>query len=1118
VRHRGGVAQAAALVLLALLAARASRAAAVEDPACGVMRLARRSGALTLRLPHTFIRPGTDSVWTRAGALVPGRDYLIDRLHGELRLLRDDASVDTLWVRACWLLDPPPFERQIETYRPPAPAEAESVKASPPPVTARPGLGRDPTVVPAGATLAVTGNKTIAVDFGSSQDAALRQSLDLAISGSLAPGVTLTGVLSDRNTPLTAEGGTQELQALDRVLIELHAPQANASFGDIGVTYRDGEFGRIERRLQGARGEWTRGGFTTSAAAASVGGEYNRLQFIGVDGRQGPYALTDRDGNTGVSVVAGSDVVTLDGARLSRGEAADYSIDYDRAQITFTNRRPISGSSRITVDYQFTLQRYRRNLAAFESRWSAGRAHGFTRLLTEGDDRGSPLDVSIDATDRSILAAAGDSAGRALAPGVTPGVGDYDTVRVAGAVRFAFAGPDSGAFDVRFARVGPGLGDYSDSVSVSGRTAFRWVGEGNGAFRVGVALPLPETHQLATFGGALDAGPARVDFEVAGSRRDLNTFSSLDDGDNAGGALRAGVSVGGGVGGWVPGAATLEMQVRSVGTRFAPFDRLERPFSQETWGLSPSEDIDRQDRAELIAGFRPKAGGDLRAVVGGLRLPTGFESFRRALDWTRDGTIGTRLSLERADGRDPGRRYEDGGRERGAAELRVRLPWIEPAVRYESDERRVPSDSALSGQRFREVGVELLGSRRYPWKTMVGWGQRRDATLDSTGFTDQTQVGIARAGLESPSGPRLGVTLAYQRRNVEPLAGGVRTRSDLASARFRMDEREGGPGGSAGTEVTSEAQSQRTRSVVYVGPGQGAYDQYGNFVGTGDYTLVTGVSGALERISRAATSARFGWTFGRSEAMRGSRLGFDFESDARRRGDLRASDLAVPPAIVLGDVELASGSVLQRHEGEVAPGSPATAFRARAERRVTADRSYTDFAQTLDERVGTLRWRARAASGWSGEAEGRLRTREATQQQGAAPAYHQRLLERGVVGQLVFSPDARLRVAAVGDLAWNRPASSEDVTRTLRLGPDLGWGFGTRGRLDATARRAFVSGPPETALLPTADPAGAPRWEFTARADVRVREIVTLGMSLLSRQFEGRASRTTGRLEVRAFF
>src|SRR6185503_15242980 len=114
-----------------------------------------------------------------------------------------------------------PTELQFQRYRPSSASLPDSLTGNPrtPGTTpARPVTSRSTVTAPAGASLNFTGNKTVTVDFGSSQDAFLRQSLDLAVSGSLAPGVQLTGVLSDRNTPLSASGSTQDLQSLDRVL------------------------------------------------------------------------------------------------------------------------------------------------------------------------------------------------------------------------------------------------------------------------------------------------------------------------------------------------------------------------------------------------------------------------------------------------------------------------------------------------------------------------------------------------------------------------------------------------------------------------------------------------------------------------------------------------------------------------------------------------------------------------------------------------------------------------------------------------------------------------------------------------------------------------------------
>src|SRR6266850_1540407 len=149
------------------------------------------------------------------------------------------------------------------------------------PVAPRPGVSRERLSDVAGVNLAVTGSKTLAIDFGSNQDAFLRQSLDLTVSGSVAPGVELTGVLSDRNTPLTAEGSTRDLQALDRVLLELKSPTTSVQLGDVDVALEQGEFGRIRRHLQGVNSGWRSGPASVRFAAASAPGEYARAEFLG---------------------------------------------------------------------------------------------------------------------------------------------------------------------------------------------------------------------------------------------------------------------------------------------------------------------------------------------------------------------------------------------------------------------------------------------------------------------------------------------------------------------------------------------------------------------------------------------------------------------------------------------------------------------------------------------------------------------------------------------------------------------------------------------------------------------------------------------------------------------
>jgi hypothetical protein len=1094
--------------------------AAVSDPSCGRMLVVTRAGGVLYPLAHPFLREGSDSVTAGGARWVAGRDYVLDRLRGELRLLREVAPGETLAVHACWLLTPPPVELQLERYRPPAArgdAPRDSATAPSPP---RPGLARDPSAAaPAGAALAITGNKTLAVDFGSNQDAFLRQSLDLAVSGTLAPDVRLTGVLSDRNTPLTAAGSTQDLQALDQVRLELSAPAGTAALGDVTVETTRGEFARVERRLQGVRGMWKAGGARFDLAAAGAPGEFHRLQIVGVEGRQGPYTLTDRAGQPGISVVAGSEVVTLDGVRLARGEGADYAIEYETARLTFTNRRPISSASRITVEYQYAVNRYRRNFAAAGGGWQGRDWHAHTQVLAEGDDRARALDVALDAPDRVLLAFAGDSARNALRSGVSDQGGDYDTVRVdtAGVV-YVYAGPGAGRFAVSFAPVGAGRGDYEE-FPVPGGIAYRFVGAGRGTHRVGRLLPLPESHLLWGAGGGGRVGPVSLELEGAVSRLDRNTFSALDDGDNLGGAARVRAGVEGETGPRWLGRTGLAVEARSVGRRFEPFGRLERPFGEEAWGLPAGADVDRQRRVEVRTFARGPSYGEIRLGAGALKTPAGFAGRRREASWQRDGALVTRLSYEGASGEQSGATYGRGSRDRAVADLRVRFGWLEPGVRAESDARRFPADSAAVGVRLRAAGAEIAGGRRLPVRAALGWEVRRDADWSAGGWVDRSETRIVRGRVETPETRAASAAVRYERRLLEPLADPRRTRSDLGSVRVRGEDRARGLSVAAGVELTSEGENRRERRVVFAGAGRGAYDALGNFTGTGDYTVAIVTTADVDRVSRASTSARLGWQFGRSAAWRGSRAEFDFETEARRRGELALSDPVLAPRAALDDPGLSRGSVLQRLEVDLAPGSRAAAFRLRAERRVTADRSFSNFAQAQDVRNASLRWRVQPAPGWSGESEARWRRGSARQALAGGGSLDRGLEERVVATRITFTPGAALRAAWVLDGGWSRPTgSAAEWSRTLRLGPDLGVAAGARGHVDLSLRRGFAAGPRVQTLLPTADPAGMPVWEASGRFDYRVHENTTAGISVTASEHAGRRALVNGRAEVRAFF
>ncbi len=1100
-RHQGGLRTAGLRLALAALACTPAVARAVDDPGCGRLAVPMQAGVVLYRLPRGFLRAGSDSVTFGRIPLRRDLDYVLDPTRGELRLLRDPLPGDTLWVQACWLIAPPPLQLSYYDWRPAVAAVGDTTRPDSAVARLRPATARSVSAAPGGTSLVVSGNKSLAVEFGSNQDAFVRQSLDLSVNGSLGPGVQLTGVLSDRNVPLGAGGTTQGLQSFDRVLVELSAPQGTAALGDVSLELGRGEFARLERRLQGMRAEGGVGAARAVVAAANAQGEYHRLQILGVEGRQGPYLLTDGNDVPGVSVVPSSEGVTVDGVRMTRGESADYSIDYDRGQITFSNRRPISSDSRITVDYQFSVTRYRRNLAAAGATWDGPHSFGYTQWILENDDRGHPITVTLSPDDRVALAAAGDSA--AIGSGVTPGIGDYDTVRVAsGETVFAFAGTDSGKFDVQFTAASGTGADYVDSTAVAGRVTYHWVGAAAGRFRVGRRLPLPEAHQLLAVGGGARAGALSVEAEGAVSRLDPNTFSALDDSRHAGEALRGSADLQGALpGGWA--RAGVAVRGRDVSARFEPFMRLAAPFAQEQWGLPPGGDLEHPRLVEASAFLEPRRGGRLTLGLGHLDTPEGFSALRRTAEWSMDGRLATRALWEQSDGTLAGKQFRDGGRDHTRLEARARLPWLEPALRVESDERRSPSDSARVGDRFREAAAELAAPAGFTWRANAGLTLRRNARILGDRFVDASDARTVRAGVESPAERALGLALDLQRRSLLPLADPQRTTSDLASLRLRGDERKRGVRGRFNLEITSEGQSRYTRALVFVGGGKGGYDANGNFVGLGgDYDLTVVLSPDLERIARAATSASAEWLAPATSRWHGSHAEFRYEGEARRRGELLGHDVLVSPGMAHDDTALARATLSQRFEGELLPEAKVGSVRLLAERRITADRSFANFAQIQDQRTLSARWRSRPGSRASGEIEARWSRRDAEQELVGANPYQRTLTDRGATAQVGWTPDDRLRLGGALEATWTKAEDQPLATRTLRLGPD----------------RAFINGASPVNLLPTLDPAGAPRWEAQSRVDYRVRESSTFGLSVLVQDRPERPTVVTGRAELRAFF
>lgn len=391
-----------------------------------------------------------------------------------------------------------------------------------------------------GAGMQKSGTLVRGFTVGTTQDFTLNSGLRLQLSGKLSDEIEIVAALTDENTPIQPEGNTERLDELDKVFIQVKHPNATGTFGDFELQKKFGEFGLINRKLQGLEGEFNYGGSNAYFSVASSTGKYNTNLFNGQDGVQGPYGLSGRNNEPNIIIIAGTEKVYLDGIEMKRGENNDYSIDYSIGQITFTTKRLITVASRITVDFEYTDRQFARNFfgAGVNTTFLNNKVSLTVQYTREGDDQNSPIDVTLSDDDKKILAAAGNDRNKASKSGVSLALPDS-----LGVIRGIYAqvdtiinsvpdtfyvyrpGDPTALYDVSFSYIGEGQADYIKQSLGN----YSFVGKNQGDYAPVIFLPMPELKQVGNV--VLNLNPwdgVSLSLEYAGSLWDQNTFSTLD--------------------------------------------------------------------------------------------------------------------------------------------------------------------------------------------------------------------------------------------------------------------------------------------------------------------------------------------------------------------------------------------------------------------------------------------------------------------------------------------------------------------------------------------------------------------------------------------------------------
>lgn len=477
---------------------------------------------------------------------------------------------------------------------------------------------------------------------GTTKDFTLSSGLRLQLAGRLSDDLEIVAALTDENTPIQPSGNTERLDELDKVFIQIKHSNAVGTFGDYQVQKRTGEFGVINRKLQGLIGEFNYQDNSAYFSVASSRGKFVSNSLNGLDGVQGPYRLTGINGEREIIAIAGTEKVFLDGIEMKRGENNDYVIEYSNAQLTFTPKRLITSASRIIVEFEYSDRRYSRNFfgTGVTSQLFDGKLGINVQYLREGDNEDSPIDVSISDEDRNILSSAGDDRLKAFKSGVSLALPDSFGVLKGTYIKidtlidnsqytyYRYAPGDTLAiYNVTFSYIGVLQGDYvRESLG-----NFRFVGIAKGSYAPLILIPMPELKQLGNI--SLELKPFEdfiLNIEYAGSLWDKNKFSSEDDNDNYGYATNISLQMNPKeiqLGDLNLGKVGLSYKDRFVQSKFTSPDRFNEVEYNRNFNISQIEEQVDEKLSELSVRLFP---------IDELKVLSSFAFLRRGENFKTD--------------------------------------------------------------------------------------------------------------------------------------------------------------------------------------------------------------------------------------------------------------------------------------------------------------------------------------------------------------------------------------------------------------------------------------------------------------------------------------------------
>lgn len=394
-----------------------------------------------------------------------------------------------------------------------------------------------------------SGSISRGVSFGNKQDLGINSSLNLELSGQIAPNLKLLASVSDDNLPIQADGNTNKLQEFDKVFIQVYNEHFSMTAGDFWLYKPEGYFMSYKKRAQGLtiKNSWltdSTKSLITEFSGAFSKGKFRRQIIQGVEGNQGPYRLIGVENEPFIIVLSGTERVYIDGELKKRGQEFDYVIDYNTSEVTFTSRNQITKDRRIVIEFQYSDQNYARSLIQTSTVYQNKKVKFWFNAYSEQDAKNQPIQQGLTISQKKMLSEIGDTLNLGRIPSLDS-VGYFDNQNLYAlvdsltydSVLVYSVNPDSAFYRATFEFVGAGNGDYIFKNYNALGKVYQWIvpvlGVSQGDYAPSRLIITPKKRQMVSAGIKINlTNRLSLETEMAYTKNDVNTFSRFDSDDD----------------------------------------------------------------------------------------------------------------------------------------------------------------------------------------------------------------------------------------------------------------------------------------------------------------------------------------------------------------------------------------------------------------------------------------------------------------------------------------------------------------------------------------------------------------------------------------------------------